>query len=122
MYGNKPDAWSQDLNKKERLRFTVNVLTRLRYCTARGRVNLKLKEAPERTPGPYAPWFSHANRRSADTRVIFGHWSTLGLLHKQNLLALDTGCVWGGSLTAVDLDDPQARPRSLACRAHQNID
>jgi bis(5'-nucleosyl)-tetraphosphatase (symmetrical) len=121
MYGNEPDTWRDDLKNKERLRFTINVLTRLRYCTAEGRVNLKLKESPRDTPGPFAPWFSHANRMSADTRVIFGHWSTLGLLQRKNLLALDTGCVWGGSLTAVNLDDPQAKPVSLDCRAHQDI-
>ena len=122
MYGNEPDTWSEELKKKERLRFTINVLTRLRYCTAKGRVNLKLKDSPQDTPGPFAPWFSHADRRSAGTRVIFGHWSTLGLVQKKNLLALDTGCVWGGSLTAMDLDDPQAKPVSLACRAHQDIE
>jgi bis(5'-nucleosyl)-tetraphosphatase (symmetrical) len=119
MYGNEPDTWSDDLKKKDRLRFTINVLTRLRYCTAGGRVNLKLKDSPQQTPGPFAPWFSHADRRSAGTRVIFGHWSTLGLLRQDRLLALDTGCVWGGSLTAVDLDDPEARPVSLACSTHQ---
>ncbi len=121
MYGNEPDTWREDLKKKDRLRFTINVLTRLRYCTAAGRVNLKLKGAPAETPAPYAPWFSHAQRRSAGTRVIFGHWSTLGLMLQPKLLALDTGCVWGGSLTALDLDDPDAPAVSLACRAHQQI-
>ncbi|HTQ36392.1 MAG TPA: symmetrical bis(5'-nucleosyl)-tetraphosphatase [Steroidobacteraceae bacterium] len=119
MYGNEPDTWSEDLKKKDRLRFTINVLTRLRYCTAEGRVDLKLKGAPRDTPGPFAPWFSHASRRSAGTRVIFGHWSTLGLLRRNDLLALDTGCVWGGALTAVNLDDPEAPAVSLACREHQ---
>jgi bis(5'-nucleosyl)-tetraphosphatase (symmetrical) len=118
MYGNEPDTWSDDLRKKDRLRFTINVLTRLRYCTAEGRVNLKMKDSPQGPSGPFAPWFSHTNRRSAGTRVVFGHWSTLGLLQQDKLLALDTGCVWGGSLTAVDLDDPAARPVSLACRTH----
>jgi bis(5'-nucleosyl)-tetraphosphatase (symmetrical) len=119
MYGNEPDTWRDDLKKKDRLRFTINVLTRLRYCTAEGRVDLKMKDAPQGTAGPFAPWFSHANRRSAGTRVVFGHWSTLGLLHREKLLALDTGCVWGGSLTAMDLDDPAAKPVSLPCREHQ---
>ena len=119
MYGNEPDTWSDDLKKKERLRFTINVLTRMRYCTAEGRVNLKLKGPPSEAQAPYTPWFSHANRRSTGTRVIFGHWSTLGLLQREKLLALDTGCVWGGALTAVDLDDAEATPVSLACRAHQ---
>jgi bis(5'-nucleosyl)-tetraphosphatase (symmetrical) len=119
MYGNEPDTWRDDLKKKERLRFTINVLTRLRFCTAQGRVDLKLKGAPSDTPGPFAPWFSHVHRRSAGTRVIFGHWSTLGLLRTDRLLALDTGCVWGGALTAANLDDPQEPPMSLACSAHQ---
>lgn len=119
MYGNEPERWDEDLPKPERLRFTINVLTRMRYCTAEGRVNLKLKGPPDETPPPYAPWFSHAGRRSAGTRVICGHWSTLGLVRQKKLLALDTGCVWGGALTAVDLDDPESTPVSLACRAHQ---
>jgi bis(5'-nucleosyl)-tetraphosphatase (symmetrical) len=119
MYGNEPDAWSEDMKKKDRLRFTINVLTRMRYCTAEGRVNLKLKGPPGEAPAPYAPWFSHAGRRSAATRVICGHWSTLGFVRRNKLLALDTGCVWGGALTAVDLDDPESTPVSLACRAHQ---
>lgn len=119
MYGNEPTEWREDLKKSDRLRFTINVLTRLRYCTAGGRVNMKLKGSPRDSHAPYAPWFRHAARRSAGTRVVFGHWSTLGLLREDSLLALDTGCVWGGTLTAVDLDDPEARPVSLACRAHQ---
>ena len=119
MYGNEPDTWDEGLKRTERLRFTINVLTRLRYCTALGRVNLKLKGPPQEAPAPFAPWFSHANRRSAGTRVICGHWSTLGLVRQKKLLALDTGCVWGGALTAVDLDDPESTPVSLACRAHQ---
>jgi len=119
MYGNDPDTWDDDLKRKERLRFTINVLTRMRYCTAEGRVNLKLKGPPDEAQAPYAPWFSHAGRRSAGTRVIFGHWSTLGLLRRNKLLALDTGCVWGGALTAVDLDDPESTPVSHTCRAHQ---
>ena len=117
MYGNEPDTWSEALKKKERLRFTINVLTRLRYCTAAGRVNMKLKGSPRATTGPYAPWFTHAGRRSADTRVIFGHWSTLGLLCQPKLLALDTGCVWGGRLTAINLDDLEAPPVAVGCRA-----
>jgi bis(5'-nucleosyl)-tetraphosphatase (symmetrical) len=72
MYGNEPDAWSDDLKKKERQRFTINVLTRLRYCTAAGRVDLKLKDSPQDTPGPFAPWFSHAGRRSADHELAAG--------------------------------------------------
>jgi bis(5'-nucleosyl)-tetraphosphatase (symmetrical) len=119
MYGNEPDRWRDDLKPTERLRFTVNALTRLRFCTADGRVDLKLKCAPDGAPAPYAPWFQHAARRSAGARVIFGHWSTLGYLRKPNLLCLDTGCVWGGALTAQDLDDPEAQPIRIPCPAYQ---
>ncbi|MGC4028346.1 MAG: symmetrical bis(5'-nucleosyl)-tetraphosphatase [Steroidobacteraceae bacterium] len=119
MYGNKPDRWREDLDQAERRRFTVNVLTRLRYCLADGTVNLKLKDAPARVERPWKPWFEHADRRSAGARIVFGHWSTLGLLRRPDLLALDTGCVWGGRLTAADLDDPEAPPVQVACEACQ---
>lgn len=119
MYGNNPDRWSDELAGADRHRFTINVLTRLRYCRADGKVDLKLKEAPGRVKGAWKPWFEHRERRSAGIRVVFGHWSTLGLLQREDLLALDTGCVWGGRLTAVDLDDPQAPPAQVPCRACQ---
>jgi bis(5'-nucleosyl)-tetraphosphatase (symmetrical) len=119
MYGNKPDRWRDDLPDTDRWRFTINVLTRLRYCREDGRVDLKLKDAPDKVPAPWLPWFEHSGRRSRDTRVIFGHWSTLGYLRRKGLLSLDTGCVWGGELTAVDLDDPEALPVQQSCRAYQ---
>jgi bis(5'-nucleosyl)-tetraphosphatase (symmetrical) len=121
MYGNEPNQWREDLDRSERLRFTVNMLTRLRFCTAAGRVDLKLKCGPQAAPAPYAPWFSHADRAAADTRIVFGHWSTLGYLRQPKLLCLDTGCVWGGALTALDLDDPEARPQRIPCRAYQAV-
>jgi bis(5'-nucleosyl)-tetraphosphatase (symmetrical) len=121
MYGNEPNQWREDLGRSERLRFTVNMLTRLRFCTAAGRVDLKLKCGPQAAPAPYAPWFSHADRAAADTRIVFGHWSTLGYLRQPKLLCLDTGCVWGGALTALDLDDPEARPQRIPCRAYQAV-
>jgi bis(5'-nucleosyl)-tetraphosphatase (symmetrical) len=111
MYGDKPDRWTPALRGVERRRFVVNVLTRLRYCDARGRVNLHMKDAPgslrstaRAMPNAMRPWFLAPGRKSTDVRVICGHWSTLGLVQKSNLLALDTGCVWGGRLTAVNLD------------------
>lgn len=118
MYGNKPDRWREDLDDTDRWRFTINVLTRLRYCRADGTLDFKLKDAPDRVKAPWKPWFEHA-RRSAGTRIVFGHWSTLGLLRRPDLLALDTGCVWGGRLTAADLDDPGAPPVQVACVACQ---
>jgi len=119
MYGNKPDRWQDATTASEKHRFTINVLTRLRYCKADGTVNLKLKDAPEKVAAPWLPWFAHPQRQSTGTRVIFGHWSTLGLLRQPGLLALDTGCVWGGALTAVNLDDPQAAPLQTPCPACQ---
>jgi len=119
MYGNKPARWEDAETDADRHRFTINVLTRMRYCKADGTVNLKLKDAPDKASAPWLPWYAHPQRRSAATRVIFGHWSTLGLLRKPGLLALDTGCVWGGALTAVDLDDAEAAPVQLPCPVWQ---
>jgi bis(5'-nucleosyl)-tetraphosphatase (symmetrical) len=119
MYGNKPDRWQEQLEPEDRNRFAINVFTRLRYCTVDGAVNLKLKAAPQQTPPPWLPWYSHPNRASALARIVFGHWSTLGLLRTQQLIALDTGCVWGGALTAVNLDDPEALPLQVRCAACQ---
>lgn len=119
MYGNRPDNWRRARGAAERERFTINVLTRLRYCRADGTIDLKLKDAPARTPAPWLPWFEHPHRRRRGLRVIFGHWSTLGLLRRPDVLALDTGCVWGGTLTAANLDDPDRPPVQLRCRACQ---
>ncbi|MEO8314334.1 MAG: symmetrical bis(5'-nucleosyl)-tetraphosphatase [Pseudomonadota bacterium] len=120
MYGNKPDRWQDAHTADERHRFTINVLTRLRYCRADGTIDLKMKDAPGKT-GPWQPWFEHP-RHLADRRLICGHWSTLGLLRRPDLLALDTGCVWGGALTAVNLDDPETRPVQVPCKACQQPD
>ena len=97
----------------ERLRFTINVLTRLRLCTADGRVDIALKGPPPPPPSPLRPWFEHPHRASRDARIIFGHWSALGLVQRPDVVGLDTGCVWGGALTALDLDTAAARS---ACR------
>jgi bis(5'-nucleosyl)-tetraphosphatase (symmetrical) len=118
MYGNKPDKWSESLRGMDRLRFVINAFTRMRFCTRDGIVDLKAKGAPGEQPADLYPWFDVPGRKSADVRVICGHWSTLGLKRRRDLLALDTGCVWGGSLTAVDLD-AEAEPVQLPCRSHQ---
>ena len=105
MYGDSPRAWQEDLQGMDRIRVIVNSLTRMRYCTAQGEMDFREKGAPgSQAPGLY-PWFDVPERRSADTTIIMGHWSTLGLIHRPNLLALDTGCLWGGELTAVRLED-----------------
>jgi bis(5'-nucleosyl)-tetraphosphatase (symmetrical) len=122
MYGDEPDRWSESLAGKERLRFTINVLTRLRVCTADGRVDLKMKGPASEVRAPFRPWFAHANRLSRNARVIFGHWSALGLVQEHGVIGLDTGCVWGGALTALDLEATGARPVSLGCRGYQSAD
>ncbi len=120
MYGNEPDRWRGELTGAERLRFAINVLTRLRVCTADGRVDLTVKGAPPPPPSPLRPWFAHARRASREARVIFGHWSALGLVHEPGLIGLDTGCVWGGTLSAMDLD--RERPIfSVPCAGHQAV-
>jgi bis(5'-nucleosyl)-tetraphosphatase (symmetrical) len=121
MYGDEPDRWSDSLSGTDRLRFAINVLTRLRVCTAEGRVDLKVKGPASDVRPPLRPWFAHSNRRSRDARVIFGHWSALGLVQEHGVIGLDTGCVWGGALTALDLD-ADAKPVSLACRSYQSVE
>ncbi len=122
MYGDEPDRWSDSLAGAERLRFAINVLTRLRVCTAEGRVDLKMKGPASEVRAPFRPWFAHGNRRSRDARVIFGHWSALGLVQEHGVVGLDTGCVWGGALTALDLEAAGAKPVSLGCREYQSAD
>lgn len=103
MYGNKPNQWKDSLTDFDRLRVIVNSLTRLRYCTAKGVMDFTSKEGLGSAPNGYMPWFEAPNRKTQDTRVVFGHWSTLGLLQTNNVVGLDTGCVWGGNLTAMSL-------------------
>lgn len=105
MYGNAPDRWDDALTGTDRLRCIVNILTRIRFCTPDGTMDLATKEGLDSALPGTLPWFDVPNRRSADVTVVFGHWSTLGLLQRPNLIALDTGCVWGGKLTAVCLED-----------------
>lgn len=104
MYGNEPRRWSPDLTGKDRLRFMVNCFTRLRYCSPEGDLDLKSKGAPGSQPQGFLPWFEVPGRRSAGLHILFGHWSTMGESPGRNVHALDTGCVWGGRLTALRLD------------------
>lgn len=105
MYGNTPAIWSQDLTGWERLRFIANAFTRIRYCTHDGALQMKEKRSPSKKSDQLIPWFEMENRQSTAATIVFGHWSTLGLKLEQNILSLDTGCVWGGYLTAVRLDE-----------------
>lgn len=120
MYGDAPDRWHTELRGYERLRFIVNVLTRLRYCDANGRIELSQKGAPGSQPPPWVPWYSVDARRSRGTRIVFGHWSTLGLHRENGVFGLDTGCVWGGKLTALRLDGEGA-PVEVVCRRQSPI-
>lgn len=107
MYGDQPERWSDDLHGAARLRFIVNVLTRARYCTADGRFEYRQKGQPGTQAEGWLPWFQVPGRRSRRSRIVFGHWSTLGQLAwpESGVHGLDTGYVWGGSLTALHLDD-----------------
>jgi bis(5'-nucleosyl)-tetraphosphatase (symmetrical) len=116
MYGDQPDRWQATLAGVDRLRLAINVLTRLRFCTADGRVDFKQKGKPDCAPGPWLPWFRVPGRASREQRIVFGHWSALGLHSEPGVLGIDTGCVWGGALTAVNLDDPEAPPVSVPSR------
>jgi bis(5'-nucleosyl)-tetraphosphatase (symmetrical) len=104
MYGDAPARWSDALEGAARWRFAVNAFTRIRFCAPDGSLDLKTKEGAGAAPSGHTPWFEHPQRRSAGTPVAFGHWSTLGLIDRPELLALDTGCVWGGRLTAARVD------------------
>jgi bis(5'-nucleosyl)-tetraphosphatase (symmetrical) len=103
MYGNEPARWDDGLQGDARLRVIVNALTRLRFCTDAGEMEFTTKDSAAAAPPGYLPWFEVPGRRTADITVAFGHWSTLGWLGRSDVLALDTGCVWGGSLSALRL-------------------
>jgi bis(5'-nucleosyl)-tetraphosphatase (symmetrical) len=122
MYGDEPDRWQQKLSGMDRLRFTVNVLTRMRFLHADGRIDLKQKGKPESAHKHLIPWFKAPNRETGYLRIIFGHWSALGLHREHNILGLDTGCVWGGSLTAANLDDPATAIVSVPSRQPRSIE
>lgn len=117
MYGNEPDVWDDSLEGWDRLRFIVNCFTRLRYCDAGGQLCLEAKGEPGTQPAGTLPWFEVPGRRSRDLAIIFGHWSTLGLYRDNNVIAIDTGCLWGGLLTALRLEDGAIF--SFACAGHR---
>lgn len=119
MYGNQPSSWDENLQGEDRLRVTVNAMTRMRFCTKTGEMEFREKGGPEKAPSGFLPWFDVAGRKTSELTMICGHWSTLGYLQRPDLIALDSGCLWGGKLTAVRLEDrlatqvecePQANP------------
>jgi bis(5'-nucleosyl)-tetraphosphatase (symmetrical) len=121
MYGDEPKRWSDTLAGPERLRFVINVLTRLRLCTSDGEVDLKMKGKPPPDHPTLRPWFELETRRSTGVRIVFGHWSTLGLVIRKDVVGLDSGCVWGGALTSLDLDANRP-PLAVFCGGHQSPD
>lgn len=115
MYGNEPSLWDESLRGADRLRFAINALTRMRFCDAQGRLDFKLKEGAEHAPPDLYPWFDAPGRRTAGVPIAFGHWSALGLIDRPDLLAIDTGCVWGGKLTAVRIDGGRREVVQVEC-------
>ncbi len=107
MYGNDPKRWDDGLNGWDRLRVITNAMTRLRICSADGEMEFKFKGELQNIPDGYQPWFELSHRASVNTPIVFGHWSALGLQHKNNVYSLDTGCLWGGHLSAMRLEDRQ---------------
>ena len=105
LWGSEPAVWSEDLQGWARVRCIVNAMTRMRFCSAQGGMEFRSKGETTRAPAGYLPWFAVPGRRSADHRLVTGHWSALGLRQTENHLALDTGCLWGRQLTAVCLED-----------------
>jgi bis(5'-nucleosyl)-tetraphosphatase (symmetrical) len=106
LYGNIPDSWRDDLNGWERLRFIANAFTRMRFCDLRGRLEFVASGGVDTAPPGFFPWFKIPWRKTKSVKILFGHWATLnGLADEPNVFALDTGCVYGESLTAMRLED-----------------
>ncbi|MEJ8849157.1 symmetrical bis(5'-nucleosyl)-tetraphosphatase [Variovorax rhizosphaerae] len=120
MYGNEPAQWRDTLTGIERLRVIVNALTRLRFCNADGVMEFEAKDDAASAPTGFMPWFDVPGRRTAAATVAFGHWSTLGWLSRPDLLATDTGCVWGGCLSAARIGDTLAEREHIEVRCAQS--
>lgn len=119
MFGNDPARWSDTLQGPARWRFIVNALTRMRFCHADGSLDFHVKENAENAPPGLLPWFEVPGRRCAGEAIAFGHWSTLGPLNRPDLLALDTGCVWGGTLCAARIDGGRRELIQVRCTQAQ---
>jgi len=109
MYGNMPDLWSEELQGVDLLRFIVNCFTRMRYCHRDGRLDFQYHGPPGSQPKHLLPWFAIPGRKTADINIVFGHWSTLGFHDRDNCYGIDTGCLWGGKLTALKLTGKMRR-------------
>lgn len=118
MYGDRPDLWRDDLRGIDRLRFSLNCFTRLRLCDRDGRLHLREKGGPWGRSDALVPWFDAPGRASAGTDIVFGHWSMLGRHQAPGIYALDSGCVWGGALTALRLDGEDREWYGVPCAGH----
>lgn len=107
IYGSEPRLWRDDLQGTERLRFIVNCMTRMRFCSQEGTLCFDQKGPPGSQPEGLWPWFKVPGRRNTDLNIVFGHWSSLGFYRERGIYALDSGCVWGNKLTALRLDGPE---------------
>lgn len=119
MYGNQPDWWSRKLTRWGRLRYATNCFTRMRYCDKKGRLEMTRSGRPSHRDKRYLPWFRVPDRENRKLRIIFGHWSTLGPVTDKNVFPLDTGCVWGGSLTAMRVHPKKIERISIRCKQVQ---
>mgnify|MGYP003388300323 FL=1 len=119
MYGNKPNYWSNSLALSPRRRFSINALTRIRFCDEVGRLDFTYKGPPGTQPEVLKPWYDFKRPKGYQTHIYFGHWASLGLAYLVNCTCLDTGCVWGRSLTALPIDPP-GEPISVPC-AENNL-
>lgn len=119
MYGDLPDHWSAELHGHERLRVIVNAFTRLRFCDRDGNMDLRPKGPPGSQPADLLPWFQAPRRKSRELRIVFGHWSALGAYRGDGVIGLDSGCLWGGRLTAVRLDATEPEFFSVPCATQQ---
>jgi bis(5'-nucleosyl)-tetraphosphatase (symmetrical) len=115
MYGNHPNHWSESLKGIDRLRFITNCFTRLRYCDSNGHIALEHKGPPGSQPRHLRPWFEWPDRKSRNMKILFGHWSTLGNYDGPGVHSLDTGCLWGGTLTALRIDTLQPERTEYDC-------
>jgi len=122
LFGNRPALWHPSLKGTERLRAGINVLTRMRYCDARGRLDFDAKGSPGSQPTGLYPWFEVPGMLRRETRIVFGHWSALGCFAGLGVYGLDTGCVWGGRLTAMRLDSSEPEFVSVAAEPTRKRD
>ena len=119
MYGNQPDQWSEDLQGTDRLRCIVNALTRLRFCSALGVMDFDSAESADAAPEGLMPWFEVPGRATQNQTIAFGHWSTLGHINHPHLLAMDTGCIWGGCLSMLRFGDSLAERELIQVQCPQ---